>query len=187
MQALSKHKLNFLFSFSFFLIQIVSSTFLSVLTFIAISLGWIHNPAPLFMLVIFIIMSIFSGTLLTKLVGKHVLKPIIQLNEAAHLVSQGNFNIQLEEKAFGKEIRELIRSFNIMTKELSHIETFRNDFVANVSHEFKTPLAVIEGYVTLLQDETLSKQERQNYIDLIISSSKRLSALINNILLISKL
>jgi len=74
-----------------------------------------------------------------------------------------------------------------MTKELSHIETFRNDFVANVSHEFKTPLAVIEGYVTLLQDETLSKQERQNYIDLIISSSKRLSALINNILLISKL
>ncbi len=187
MQALSKHKLNFLFSFSFFLIQIVSSTFLSVLTLIAISLGWIHNPAPLFMLVIFIIMSIFSGTLLTKLVGKHVLKPIIQLNEAAHLVSQGNFNIQLEEKAFGKEIRELIRSFNIMTKELSHIETFRNDFVANVSHKFKTPLAVIEGYVTLLQDETLSKQERQNYIDLIISSSKRLSALINNILLISKL
>lgn len=93
----------------------------------------------------------------------------------------------MEEKAFGKEIRELIRSFNIMTKELSHIETFRNDFVANVSHEFKTPLAVIEGYVTLLQDETLSKQERQNYIDLIISSSKRLSALINNILLISKL
>ena len=187
MQALSKHKLNFLFSFSFFLIQIVSSTFLSVLTLIAISLGWIQNPAPVFMLVIFIIMSIFSGTLLTKLVGKHVLKPIIQLNEAAHAVSQGNFNIQLEEKAFGKEIRELIRSFNIMAKELSHIETFRNDFVANVSHEFKTPLAVIEGYVTLLQDETLSKQERQNYIDLIISSSKRLSALINNILLISKL
>lgn len=187
MQALSKHKLNFLFSFSFFLIQIVSSTFLSVLTLIAISLGWIHNPAPLFMLVIFIIMSIFSGTILTKLVGKHVLKPIIQLNEAAHLVSQGDFNIQLEEKAFGKEIRELIRSFNIMTKELSHIETFRNDFVANVSHEFKTPLAVIEGYVTLLQDENLSKQERQNYINLIISSSKRLSTLINNILLISKL
>lgn len=129
MQALSKHKLNFLFSFSFFLIQIVSSTFLSVITLITISLGWIQNPDPLFMLVIFVIMSIFSGTLLTKLVGKHVLKPIIQLNEAAHAVSQGNFNIQLEEKAFGKEIRELIRSFNIMTKELSHIETFRNDLL----------------------------------------------------------
>ena len=99
MQALSKHKLNFLFSFSFFLIQIVSSTFLSVLTLIAISFGWIHNPAPLFMLVIFIIMSIFSGTLLTKLVGKHVLKPIIQLNEAAHLVSQGELQHTIGRKS----------------------------------------------------------------------------------------
>lgn len=187
MQALSKHKLNFLFSFSFFLIQVASSTFLSFLTLIGISFGLLHNPDPFFMLVIFIISSIICGTILTKLVGKHILKPILKLNETAHLVSQGNFNIQLEEKAFGKEIRELIRSFNIMTKELSHMETFRNDFIANVSHEFKTPLAVIEGYVTLLQDENLSKEERQNYINLIISSSKRLSGLINNILLISKL
>lgn len=187
MQALSKHKLNFLFSFSFFLIQIASSTFLSFLTFVAIGLGWIQNPAPQFMLFIFVIISIVSGTALSKLVGKHILKPIIQLNEAAHTVAQGNFNMQLEEKAFGKEIRELIRSFNIMTRELSHIETFRNDFVANVSHEFKTPLAVIEGYATLLQDEALSTQERRNYIDHILSSSKRLSGLIHNILLISKL
>lgn len=74
MQALSKHKLNFLFSFSFFLIQIVSSTFLSVLTLIAISLGWIHNPAPLFMLVIFIIMSIFSGHFADKAGRKTCIK-----------------------------------------------------------------------------------------------------------------
>ena len=187
MQALSKHKLNFLFSFSFFLIQIASSTFLSVLTLIAISQGWIHNPAPLFMLVIFIIMSIFSGTLLTKLVGKHVLKPIIQLNEAAHAVSQGNFNIQLEEKAFGKEIRELIRSFNIMTKELSHIETFRNDFVANVSHEFKTPLSSIEGYATLLQSPGLSEEKRLEYASRIIAGTKRLTTMTGNILMLSRL
>ena len=63
----------------------------------------------------------------------------------------------------------------------------KNDFVSNVSHEFKTPLSVIEGYASLLQDPSLTEEDRQKYTQIIIESTKKLSTLVNNVLKISKL
>lgn len=77
--------------------------------------------------------------------------------------------------------------FNKMVHEISNIETLRSDFVVNVSHEFKTPLATIDGYAMLLQDDDLSPEERQHYIEKILDSSQRLSNMSGNILLLSKL
>ena len=74
-----------------------------------------------------------------------------------------------------------------MARELGTIETLREDFIANVSHEFKTPLTAIEGYAMLLQDESLPAAERAEYAGRILSSSNRLSSLVSNILLGSKL
>ena len=77
--------------------------------------------------------------------------------------------------------------FNNMVGELSTVETLRNDFISNVSHEFKTPLAAIEGYASLLQDPSLSNEQKSEYVEKILVSSKRLSALVGNILTLSKL
>lgn len=74
-----------------------------------------------------------------------------------------------------------------MVKELSSIETLRTDFIVNVSHEFKTPIAAIEGYATLLQDSDLSESERMEYTKIILDSSRQLSSLSGNILKLSKL
>jgi signal transduction histidine kinase len=63
----------------------------------------------------------------------------------------------------------------------------RNDFVVNVSHEFKTPIAAIEGYATLLQDKTITKEEHDEYTGMIVNSARQLSTLSGNILKISKL
>lgn len=74
-----------------------------------------------------------------------------------------------------------------MTKELSGISTLRSDFVSNVSHEFKTPLAAIEGYAMLLQDTSLSEADRQEYITLLLNETRRLSNLVGDVLMINKL
>lgn len=81
----------------------------------------------------------------------------------------------------------MVHNFNIMAKELSHTEILRNDFVENVSHEFKTPLSAIEGYAMLLQKKGLSDEKREEYTWKILHNAKRLSALTGNIILLSRL
>lgn len=74
-----------------------------------------------------------------------------------------------------------------MAKELSGIEMLRNDFIENVSHEFKPPLSAIEGYATLLQKKGLSEEKRVEYTQRILQNTQRLSTLTGNILLLSRL
>jgi signal transduction histidine kinase len=132
-------------------------------------------------------LSIIVGTAVTLFVAKRIVKPITQFSQAVREVAIGNFNVRLSEKERIKEIRELSQNFNIMVYELSRVDTLRSDFVDNVSHEFKTPLSAINGYATLLQDKNLSEKERDEYIKLIVDSTKNLSRLSTNVLSLSKL
>lgn len=113
--------------------------------------------------------------------------PISRLREATKEVAKGNFNVQLYENIKIEEFREMAKDFNKMVQELQGIETLRTDFVTNVSHEFKTPITAIEGYAALLQNLDLPAEEREEYAGKIISSTKQLSMLTNNILKLSKL
>ena len=79
------------------------------------------------------------------------------------------------------------RNFNAMVRELKSISTLSSDFIANVSHEFKTPLSVIEGYAMLLQDDRLTAQEREDYLNKILVNTRRLNTLVGNILMLSKM
>ena len=74
-----------------------------------------------------------------------------------------------------------------MVRELNATETLQTDFISNISHEFKTPISAIEGYVSLLQDARQSPQEQEAYAEKILLSARRLSTLTGNILLLSKL
>jgi signal transduction histidine kinase len=135
-------------------------------------------------------MSIFTtvvGVGIAAYTSTKMLSPIVKINDAAKKVSRGDFSVRLEEKSMAKEIEEIATSFNIMVKELSNTETLRNDFVSNVSHEFKTPLSAIEGYATLLQDESLSKEEQALYVSRILENTGRLSKLTQSILSLSQL
>ena len=135
-------------------------------------------------------MGIFTtviGVGIAAYTSTKMLSPILKINDAARKVSRGDFSVRLEEKSIAKEIEEIAKSFNIMVKELSNTETLRNDFVSNVSHEFKTPLSAIEGYATLLQDENLSKEEQALYVSRILENTGRLSKLTQSILSLSQL
>jgi len=176
------------FALIVFAIMTVTAIAMVVVAFWAFRLGlWKHNGNPLTPVIFLLFISVLIGTSLSLFVARKILKPINNFSKAAREVANGNFDIQLDEISRIKEIQELNRNFNLMIRELSNTETLRVDFVTNVSHEFKTPLATIEGYATLLQSDEISDVERRDYTKMIITSSQQLSILTGNILKLSKL
>ena len=134
-----------------------------------------------------IIVSIVIGTGISLIVGRSILQPIGRLSDALDTVAKGDFSIRLDEKTKVREISRMYENFNAMTRELSGIETLRSDFIANVSHEFKTPLTAIEGYAALLRNRELTEKQRKDYLDKIAGNARKLSELTGNILWLSKL
>ncbi|SES63202.1 Signal transduction histidine kinase [Natronincola peptidivorans] len=129
---------------------------------------------------------ILIGSILIALSGKRVVKSIIELTFATKEVAKGNFDIQVKNKS-DDEIGQLAQNFNKMTRELKNIEYLRKDFITSVSHEFKTPIASIQGFTKLLQKENLSDEEKREYTNIIVEETTRLSNLSSNILKLSKL
>ncbi len=113
--------------------------------------------------------------------------PIQKLRQGMETVADGNFDVQLDTKSVSKEIKELLAGFNMMTQELQSMEILQTNFVSNVSHEFKTPINAIEGYTTLLQNTDNIDPVENEYIEKILFNTRRLSSLVSNILLLSKL
>lgn len=126
------------------------------------------------------------GSFLVILLAKSVVRPILKLTSASQEVAKGNFDVQIYSKG-NDEIAQMIQNFNIMTEELKSIEYLRKDFINSVSHEFKTPIASIQGFAKLLQNDNLPEDERREYTQIIIEETSRLSKLSSNILNLSKL
>lgn len=151
----------------------------------------LHKNETLFKIVISriwrnLLSYVSIGILLIILLARSVVKPILRLNSMTKEVAKGNFDVQVKSKS-KDEIGQLTENFNKMTRELKNIEYLRKDFISNVSHEFKTPIASIQGFAKLLQDEDLSVKERQEYTDIIVEETDRLSNLSANMLKLSKL
>ena len=131
--------------------------------------------------------SLAFSVALSLILWSKILCPIGFISLAARKVADGDFSVQVPRTKSLQAIRELTDNFNRMVQELNSIESLRNDFVTTVSHEFKTPLAAIEGYATLLQDPSLSEKDRNEYTRIIIDSTRQLTTMTGNILLLSRL
>lgn len=110
--------------------------------------------------------------------------------EAAKKVVQGDFSVRITPmNRLGADgnFNEIIDCFNTMAEELAGIETLRTDFIANVSHEMKTPLAVIQNYGTLLQAPGLAEEQRIEYAKGVTDGSRRLADMMTNILKLNRL
>ncbi|MBR6044327.1 MAG: HAMP domain-containing histidine kinase [Ruminococcus sp.] len=142
---------------------------------------------PLIFTALFVISSAIIGTIISYFVSKHVLAPLSELKKAMSEVEKGNFNVSVDPEGTPDVFADLIENFNLMTKELSGIEMFRSDFINSFSHEFKTPIVSIEGFAKRLKKEDIPEEKRREYIDIIISESKRLTGLSTSILLLNKL
>ena len=113
-----------------------------------------------------------------------------RISEAAKRIVSGDFDARVENiGSFGMDesLVEITHCFNQMAEELSGVETLRTDFIANVSHEIKTPLTVMQNYGTMLQQPRLSEEKRIEYAKGITEASRRLAELISNILKLNSL
>ncbi len=117
-------------------------------------------------------------------------RPTKKILDATEKIAEGDFSTRLEIKHEYRKYNQydlIMENLNKMATELQKNEVLKTDFISNVSHEIKTPLAVIQNYATLLQDETLDSETRKNYSKTLITASKRITDLITNILKLNKL
>ena len=116
-------------------------------------------------------------------------RPVKIITDATERIMQGDFSVRLEPmKGAGLEgFNQIATAINAMARELSGTETLRTDFIANVSHELKTPLAVMGNYATMLQRPGITEAEKNEYSKAISEASRRLAQLITNILKLNKL
>lgn len=113
-----------------------------------------------------------------------------RIAEAAQKIVAGDFSARVERPSrfsSDEHFVEIIDCFNQMAQELSGVETLRTDFISNVSHEMKTPLAAMHNYGTLLQAPELSDEKRIEYARSVTDSSRRLADMMTNILKLNKL
>ena len=156
---------------------------------VAVFLGWLledvlelHLPPWLWV----VVFSLVLGCVLGFLLSHQFFTPIVQLSRAMRQVGSGDFSVQQETSSRIREVRDIYDNFNLMTRELGATEIVQTDFVANVSHEFKTPINAIEGYAMLLQGGQPT-DDQALYVEKILLNTHRLSDLVGNILLLSRI
>lgn len=185
--SLKYFRLTLIFAFVVFLIMVTTMFLTFCGTFLLAHFGKIDGgnieQFPLFS---FCLVSILIGTFLSILFSKAPLQPFREIMEATDKIAAGNYNVRIHLKG-PEELRTLSDKFNHMAAEIGSVEMLRTDFVNNFSHEFKTPIVSIRGFAKALKWDNLSQEEREEYLDIIINESDRLSELSLNVLYLSKI
>lgn len=152
--------------------------------------GLLEGTKTFIVIVYWIIVSV-GYTIFTRRQMRRLYEaPMIELAKATGRVADGDFSVYVPPVHSVDKydyLDVMIVDFNKMVEELGSIETLKTDFFSNVSHEIRTPIAVIQNSAEVLQKADLAEEQRQEYIETIIQSSRKLSALITNILKLNKL
>jgi signal transduction histidine kinase len=191
---------RFLQEFSSFLLFflsvgfVVSCCMMLFLNLLASETGLVYTPdniaeaAKITFLNVVIITVLFKSA---DFIRRRIMvdKPVKRITEAAEKITSGDFSVRVGRmNGAGMEgFNQIGESLNAMADELSGVETLRTDFIANVSHEMKTPLAVMQSYGTLLQAPDLSEEKRIEYAKAITDASRRLADMMTNILKLNRL
>ena len=179
-----------LFALYFVTLLLMSGIHMGLVTLINENLHW---PTIVQVLIPTVYWGLVAGalTLFTRYkIVKTYDQPMKELAKAAGKVAKGDFSVYIPPLHTSNRhdyLDLMFLDFNKMVAELGSLETMRSDFIANVSHEIKTPLAGIQNYAQLLQRPGLTKEDQETYVSAILSSTRRLSALVTNILKLNKL
>ncbi len=133
------------------------------------------------------IITVLLTIMIAATMSKRAVFPVVSLSRATKQIAAGNYDINITGSERKDEFGQLARDFLLMAQELKTNELLAKDFISNVSHEFRTPLAVISGYTKLLDSDELTKTERHSYSLKIQNEAERLIKLSSNILRLSKL
>lgn len=178
-------KLTFSILAVFVIYLVLVVIILAILGALGISVSELSSPWVL--LFFLMLLCVFMSTIASYYLMNKVFTPLEQISRASRQVAAGDFTPELSYHGEFEELENTFQNFNRMVKELNSVEIMRNDFIADVSHEFKTPLSAISGCATLLQDSELTEEERNEYIRKIFFNIEKLNDLTENILRLSKM
>lgn len=137
------------------------------------------------LMLIFLVALIISIPIVAYL-GKKITKPILKLQKASLDITHGNFDIDVNVST-RDEIEELSKSLRFMADTIESKTTMQRDFIANVSHDFRTPLSVIRNYTEAIKDNIVDERDKREFLEEIIKEVDRLNLLVMDILQLSKL
>lgn len=132
----------------------------------------------------FLIMIIISFIVL-GIISNRIMRPMKKINEAAEQYATGNFDIKLDINS-DNEIGQLATALEYMASELSKLDEYRKDFISNISHDFRSPLTSIKGYVEAIQDGTIPPEKQDRYLKIVVNETNRLSKLTTSLLELNK-
>lgn len=133
-----------------------------------------------------LLITLIFTYVLTYLFSRSIAKPFTEMNKTAKAVANGNFNSRVEVKS-KDEIGQLASNLNYMVEELEKLEDSRKSFIANISHDFRSPLTSIKGFVQAILDKTIPYERQDRYLQIVLDETDRLTKLTNDLLLLSKL
>ena len=150
------------------------------------------DPGLIAVLILILIFILSSVCTVFDFIRRKIMidRPVRRILDATERIARGDFRARVEiEHTHDKynEFDVIAENLNAMAAELSKSEVMKNDFISNVSHEMKTPLAIIGSYAKALEDPTLDPESRERYTKTLVFTSKRLSELVSNILKLNKL
>ncbi len=118
---------------------------------------------------------------LSYMVSRWIARPLYDMNKAALALARGNFKQRIKVRD-NSELGQLSQTFNMMVEELEKYENTRESFVGNVSHELRSPITAIQGFVQGMLDGTIDESERRQYLEIVLGESRRMNALIRDLL-----
>lgn len=135
------------------------------------------------------VMSLFFvsllGLIVSYLTAKHVALPLVAMNQAAKVIANGDFEQRVEISS-NDELGELAESFNHMAESLQAHEKVQKDFIANISHDLRSPLTSMQGFLTAMLDGTIPPERQEKYLRIVLEETTRLSRMTQGIVELSR-
>ncbi|NLB61368.1 MAG: cell wall metabolism sensor histidine kinase WalK [Clostridiales bacterium] len=131
--------------------------------------------------ILFSMLAIVLAILAVLYITERMTRPIIQMTKTVRQFSKGNYDARITYKG-DDEVGELAFSFNKMADEVNTLEAARRSFVANVSHELRSPLTSMRGFLVAMQDGTISPEDYQKYLSIVIDENNRMISMVNDLL-----
>lgn len=125
------------------------------------------------------------GLLVSYLTAKHVAFPLVVMNRAAKIIANGDFEQRVKISS-NDEVGELAESFNHMAESLQAHEKVQKDFIANISHDLRSPLTSMNGFLTAMLDGTIPSEKQEKYLKIVLEETNRLSRMTQGIVELSR-
>ncbi len=133
------------------------------------------------------VLSLLASGLSIFFYVRRVMKPMQSLTRASREMAEGNFAVRVGTEDAPPEVMEMAGAFNLMADKLAQVESQRREFVANVSHELRSPITSISGFVQGMEDGTIPPEEHPKYLAIVGDETRRLTKLIGDLLALSRL